>query len=153
MPILTDEQKEQLKMARRASMRIEETWSLYTMFLSQDKRPLEALERAQEAVAVWVEWMDNNEVDPPEIEHPDVMDQMTTAMQKMAETFKSAGVPTIPFFLPQTPVDAEFIEEAPSATASTESQSPAERSNPKKDQGIEEGSRGSDSRSLQGNER
>ena len=63
---LTDEQKEQLKMARRANMRIEETWSLYCMFLSQDKRPAEALERAQEAVGVWVEWMDNNEVEPPE---------------------------------------------------------------------------------------
>ena len=130
MPILTEDQKEQLKMARRASMRIQETWDLYTMFLSQDKRPPEALERAQEAVAVWVEWMDNNEVDPPEIEHPDVMDQMTTAMQKMAETFKSAGASAIPFFLPQTPVDAEFIEEAPARPASSGPQGPTERSNP-----------------------
>jgi hypothetical protein len=109
MPQLTDEQKEQLKMSHRAAMRIDETWSLYTMFLSQDKRPLEALERAQEAVGVWVEWLDNNEVEAPEIERQDIGEQMTVAMQKIVDTIKTSGVPTIPFYLPQGPVDAEFV--------------------------------------------
>lgn len=83
MADLTEEQKEQLKMARRANMRIEETWSLFTMFLSADKPPHEALRKAEEAVAVWVEWMDNNEVEPPDIKRPDFGEQITETMQKM----------------------------------------------------------------------
>ena len=121
---LTDEQKEQLKMARRANMRIEETWSLYCMFLSQDKRPAEALERAQEAVGVWVEWMDNNEVEPPEIEHQDIGEQMSAAMQKVADSFKSAS-PPIPFYLPQGPVDAEFVPDAQVDSHAAQSPEPA----------------------------
>ncbi len=65
---LTPDQKEQLKMARRSGMRIEETWSLYIMFLSEDKRPADALQLAVEAVSVWADWMDANQIDPPEIE-------------------------------------------------------------------------------------
>lgn len=112
MPKLTDEQKEQLKMARRASMRIEETWSLYTMFLSQDKRPHEALERAQEAVAVWVEWMDNNDVEPPEIDRPEFSDQIISAMKQMTEHIQAqplgAGMLVIDG-KNRTAVDAEFL--------------------------------------------
>jgi hypothetical protein len=80
---LTTEQKEQLKMARRANIRIEETWSLYCMFLSNDKRPAEALEMAQEAVAVWAEWMDNNQIEPPDIKRPDFTEEMTRAVNSL----------------------------------------------------------------------
>lgn len=82
---LTAEQKEQLKMARRASMRIEETWSMYCMFLSHDKKPSEALELAQEAVGVWVEWMDHNEVEPPDIHRPDFSEEVTKAVKSITE--------------------------------------------------------------------
>ena len=96
---LTTEQKEQLKMARRANMRIEETWSLYCMFLSNDKRPPEALEMAQEAVAVWAEWMDHNQIEPPEIHQPDFSEEVTKAIKSVTDHIRQnpggAGLLTI----------------------------------------------------------
>lgn len=115
-PKLTDEEKEQLKMARRSSMRIEETWSLYTMYLSQDKRPEEALEKAQEAVAVWAEWMDHNQIDPPEIHHPDFAEQMAEASKAFAQSLMPMDPSKL--FARSLGVDAEFV-------ASTEPESPA----------------------------
>jgi hypothetical protein len=108
MPELTPEQKEHFKMAHRANMRIEETWQLFTMFLSQDKKPIDALEMAREAVTVWAEWMDENEVEPPDIQHPDFGQQMADAMQSVMSKLPMPS--TIAHFLPQTgQVDAEFI--------------------------------------------
>jgi hypothetical protein len=87
--MLNNTQKEQLKMARRANERINETWNLFTMYLAQDKRPAEALELAQEAVSVWAEFQDHNEVDPPEIERPDIGGQLRNAMQKAVEDMEA----------------------------------------------------------------
>jgi hypothetical protein len=120
-PNLTAEQKEQLKMAHRSNMRIEETWSLYTMFLSQDKRPEDALSLAVQAVSVWADWMDSNEVEPPDIHRPDFAEQMGEQMAKAFEILKAQGVP-IAHFLPQLAnqppiqpqeVDADFAEDKP----------------------------------------
>jgi len=36
-PNYTPDQKEHIRMAQRADMRIQETWSLFAMFLSQGK--------------------------------------------------------------------------------------------------------------------
>jgi len=129
---LTDEQKEQLKMARRANMRIEETWSLYTMFLSQGTRPAEALERAQEAVTVWVEWMDHNEVDPPDIKQPDFGDQIAETMQKMFGgkppfMIGAVGQDTAAFITGKPVDDAEF----PDAAALGEDKEPPQPGGPK----------------------
>ena len=123
MPVnLTPDQKEQLKMARRANMRIEETWSLYTMFLSQDKRPHDALESAVEAVHVWAEWMDDNQVEPPEIEQPTFSDQMKDVARMMAESFSINKLPSGFGVLKLTPdgglVDAEFVPDAPAGVDS-----------------------------------
>ena len=92
-PQLSPEQKEQLKMARRSNLRIDETWSLYTMFLSSQEKmaPQDALERALEAVAVWADWMDHNEIEPPEIEHPDFATQLTQQMGKVFEGIARSG--------------------------------------------------------------
>jgi hypothetical protein len=74
-PQLTREQKEQFKLAHRASMRINETWSLYCMFLSHDVNPEQALKNAHEAVEVWATWMDEyDRIEPPEIEPPPAID-------------------------------------------------------------------------------
>lgn len=68
-PKLTPEQKEQFRLANRSLERINETWTLFTMFLSQEKRPAEALLKAQEAVDIWATWMDEyNRIEPPDIE-------------------------------------------------------------------------------------
>lgn len=99
-PNLTPDQKEQLKMARRSNMRIEETWSLYTMFLSSDKRPADALQLAVEAVSVWADWMDQNEIEPPEIHHPDFAEQMGEQMTKAFSVLKQQNIP-ISGLLPQ----------------------------------------------------
>jgi hypothetical protein len=118
MPDLTPEQKEHFKMAHRANMRIEETWQLFTMFLSQDKKPLDALEMAREAVTVWAEWMDQNEVEPPDIQRPDFGEQLKDAMKIMTDRLPTFPMPMLPIaqFLPQPPnpeVDAEFNPDDP----------------------------------------
>lgn len=116
---LTDEQKEQMKMAERANGRLGQTWALYELFLTQDKPPRQALELAQEAVSVWAEFQDNNTIEPPEIEEqPDFPEQLLGAMTKAADMMKG-GAP-IPFFLPQAPVDAEFVPPAAPANPSTD---------------------------------
>ena len=109
MPKLTPEQKEHLKMAHRANMRIEETWSLFCMYLSQDKKPIDALELARQAVCVWADWMDENEVDPPDIPRPDFGQQIVDGMGKMFEKFPGFTTPAgIGFDPPSLNVDAEF---------------------------------------------
>ena len=134
MPKLTPDQKEHLKIAHRASMRIEETWNLFMMYLSQDKQPEEALEKAREAVAVWADWMDENEVEPPEIERPDFTEEITTAMGKMMEHMKAnpsgAGRLLIGRDDENRGVDAEF---QPIATAPPSAENPAEPLSPKTD--------------------
>jgi hypothetical protein len=89
MPDLTPEQKEHLKMAHRSQERIQETWSLYMMFLSRDMEPADALRRAVDASTVWAEWQDNNEVEPPEIHRQDFSEQITSAMDKMFRHMKA----------------------------------------------------------------
>lgn len=89
MPKLTPDQKEHLKIARHAAMRIEETWQLFCMYLSQDKTPDDALERARLAVSVWADWMDENQVEPPDIDRPDFTEEITNAMGKVMEHMKA----------------------------------------------------------------
>lgn len=90
IPHLTQEQKEHFRLAQRANMRIEETWSLFTMFLSHDKAPADALRLAREAVDVWADFMDANVMEYPEIPQPDPFagmgEQMAQAFQKMKES-------------------------------------------------------------------
>lgn len=92
-PKLTPEQREQVKLAHRANTRINETWSLYNLYLSEGDKPALALEKAHEAVAVWSEWMGQYEIEPPEIEQPDFMESVKTAsreiMREMAEEKKA----------------------------------------------------------------
>lgn len=90
-PNLTPEQKEHLKIAHRANMRIEETWSLFCMYLSQDKKPVDALELARQAVFVWADWMDENEVEPPDIQRPDFAQQMTDAMKQVVSSISTTA--------------------------------------------------------------
>lgn len=125
---LTQEQKDHLKIMHRANMRIEETWSLFTMYLSQDKKPAEALQLAREAVDVWAEWMDDNQVEPPEIEQPDFGEQMKEAMgqfaEKMPQMFRPGMFPMPPYPSPLAGIDAEFAAhpETPEPGSQKESQ-------------------------------
>jgi hypothetical protein len=70
------------------------------MYLSQDKSPEEALERARQAVSVWADWMDENEVEPPEIERPDFGEQLKDAMRMVADKLPNTSISQL---LPQTP--------------------------------------------------
>jgi hypothetical protein len=86
---LTNEQKEHVKAARRADMRIQETWSLFCMHLSHEKRPEEALDLARQAVAVWAEWMDSEQIEFPEIEPgPNANESLEAVSQAAQEMFK-----------------------------------------------------------------
>jgi hypothetical protein len=130
-PNLTPEQKEHLKIAHRANMRIEETWSLFCMYLSQDKKPIDALELARQAVCVWADWMDENEVEPPDIPRPDFAQQMTDAMKQVVSSIPRMGQAVsqlqYPRFAPPTGiVDAEFVPAEQHEAAPT----PAALSNP-----------------------
>jgi len=89
MPELTAEQKEHLKIARRSRIRIEETWQLFCMYLSDNKTPDDALEKARAAVSVWADWMDDAEIEPPDIEQPDFVSQMGEAVGKMMQHIKT----------------------------------------------------------------
>jgi hypothetical protein len=129
----TDEQKEHIKAAEHASMRIDETWQLYQMYLQIGDSPLQALEKARAAVMVWAEWMDSEKVDFPDIEQPDVVEQITAGMTKVYETVsglqQKPNVNPFPFVNPfpvQFPgggeaekpdepsqVDAEFVDPRP----------------------------------------
>lgn len=82
MPELTPQQKEHLKMAHRSRERISETWSLFTMYLSDGKQPAEALELARAAVEVWGEWQDSAEVEPPDIEQSDFGDDIRDLIRR-----------------------------------------------------------------------
>lgn len=85
MPPLTEEQKRHMKESNRATQRINETWSLFTLYLQQDKRPEEALELARKAVEIWADFMDATEIEPPEIEPPDIMKTMTQVAEAVGE--------------------------------------------------------------------
>lgn len=121
---LTPEQKEHLKIAHRANLRIEETWSLFCMYLSQDKTPEDALEKARQAVSVWADWMDQNEVEPPEIEHRDFGQQMAESMQRVFSAFPqlapsfTAGALAHDVLAQGGKIDAEFLAD-PNETAGT----------------------------------
>jgi hypothetical protein len=109
-PNLTPEQKEHLKIAHRANMRIEETWSLFCMYLSQDKKPIDALELARQAVCVWADWMDENEVEPPDIPRPDFGQQIVDSMGKMFKNLPVIAPSPWPYVSPlPNKVDAEFV--------------------------------------------
>jgi hypothetical protein len=113
-PNLTPEQKEHLKIAHRANMRIEETWQIFNMYLSDGKLPAEALEKALDAVEVWADWMAQNEVEPPDIPRPDFAQQMTDAMKQVVSSIPRMGQAVsqlqYPTFTPPTGiVDAEFV--------------------------------------------
>jgi len=112
MPDLTPEQKEHFKMARRSQERIQETWSLYLMFLQRDLEPGDALRRAVDASSVWAEWQDNNEVEPPEIHRPDFTEQINDAMDKMFRHMKAnpSGTGELRMVTDEgAGVDAEFV--------------------------------------------
>jgi len=134
-PQLTPEQKEHLKIAHRAHVRIEETWQLFTMFLSDGKTPEDALERAHSAVAVWADWMDSAQVEPPDIERPDFGQQIVDSMGKMFEKLPKGFVPSFAVPIPQSldvaqqvgQVAAEFTAE-PLAAALPSTSSPADSS-------------------------
>jgi hypothetical protein len=106
-PNLSPEQKEHIRIAQRNERRVEETWALYTMFLSQNKEPPEALRRAVEAVEVWAEYDDSNVVEYPEIDHPDFADQMTGVMGKMIQQLKPSALRSTPDLAPQSPPTKE----------------------------------------------
>lgn len=116
-PNLTPDQKQHIRMAHRAKLRIEETWSLFCMHLSQGKKPVDALVEAREAVDVWADWMDDNDMEFPDIDRPDIGQQMERAAEMMVNKFKEAGMPTSPIpcasFLVKDGeiVDAEFAPE------------------------------------------
>ena len=86
-PNLTDDQKQHIRIAQRSRMRIEECWTLFNMYLGNGVGPAEALRKAQEAVSVWAEWMDSNEIDFPEIAQPNFVEELTAGMGKMFEQF------------------------------------------------------------------
>lgn len=114
---LTDDQKQHLRMAHRAQERIQETWILFQMYLSQDKRPAEALNLAQEAASVWADWQDAHEIEPPDIEHPDfgadlkeVMDGFAGSLAKSGPFRQSGGAV---FEIVPDGIQAEFLPEHP----------------------------------------
>ncbi len=107
-PNLTDDQKEHIRIAQRAHMRVEETWTLFNLFLTEGKKPDEALQKAQEAVAVWSEWMDSNQVEFPEIEQPNYAQQLGQAMK------------TVFAELPKMPETARLLLEAAARLSDTE---------------------------------
>jgi hypothetical protein len=75
--------------------------------------------------------MDSNQIEPPDIEHPDFAEQLGQQMSKAFETLSKAGIP-IAQFLPQLAgkqpqhVDAEFV--AASMNPTPEPAAPAESS-------------------------
>jgi hypothetical protein len=129
MPELTPEQKEHLKITHRANLRIDETWQLFNLYLSHDKAPGEALRLAVDAVSVWQEWMENNEVEPPDIPQQDFGQQIVDSMGKMFEKLpqlqKGIIAPWPYQIAPQ--VDAEFVP--PTADERTSDPNPASQPN------------------------
>lgn len=132
MPDLTPEQKEHLKITHRANLRIEETWQIFNMYLAEGKKPAEALELALDAVDVWSSWMSQNEVEPPDIPHPDFGQQIVDSMGKMFE--KLPGMPPWPYApgrVQPASVDAEFVPPTADERTSPPNRSDCPTSNPK----------------------
>jgi hypothetical protein len=68
---LNAEQKEQIELAKAARARIRGTQELFYMYLSQDLRPGEALEKAKAAMAVWEAYVDSEHIPFPDVEDDD----------------------------------------------------------------------------------
>lgn len=110
---LTEEQKEHFRGADRQGRSLNLTWHLFTMFLSEDKSPENALQRAREAMEVWQDFEDANWIEPPEIEEPDFTERMQSLLVQfqplIMEALKSRQPvmppwPMPPFVVPQQPV-------------------------------------------------
>jgi hypothetical protein len=111
---LTDEQKEQIEMAKRSRLRIGETWEMYCMYLSREMRPAEALEKARAAVSVWADWVDSERIPFPEVEEDGPFEQFGRMLSKMVPLAQiDVSVPPPPEPNPSGEVDAEFEPPTP----------------------------------------
>lgn len=121
---LTPEQKEHIRIARRAHLRIEETWSLFMMYLSQDKSPGEALELARDAVNVWADFMDSNHVEFPDIEEPSFADAIGEQMGKLIDKLPARSGPSgvLIFNADQSPESTGPAETSPATESSAQTQ-------------------------------
>ncbi len=81
---LTEEQKEHFREADRQNGIVRLTWQLFSMFLSEGKPPAESLRLAREAMEVWQEFDDEYWMEPPDIEPPNIFEQMVPVFEKLA---------------------------------------------------------------------
>lgn len=109
---LTDDQKMQIKMARRAQARMAETWSLFTMYLGEGKTSKDAMRLAREAVEVWVTFEDETNIDPPEIEIPSLEDQLGPVFERMRKVMPD-GVAKLNIDKSGAITGADFVHDDP----------------------------------------
>lgn len=120
---LTPDQKEHIRIARRAHLRIEETWSLFMMYLSQDKGPGEALELARDAVNVWADFMDSNHVEFPDIEEPSFADAIGAQMGRIIDKLPRSGPSGVLIFnADQSPESTAPAETSPATESGSQTQ-------------------------------
>lgn len=104
---LTEEQKVHYREAERQNGIVRLTWQLFTMFLSENKSPAEALQQAREAMEVWQDFDDANWMEPPDIEQPDFAEQMQRVLAQVQpiimEILKSKPPSYPPFMMVPTP--------------------------------------------------
>lgn len=116
-PKLTEEQKEHSKQASRSNAHVGNTWTLFNMYLQMDKSPEEALEKAKKAMEVWIPWEDENVIEYPDVDSPDMGQQFSEAMKGAAfaisENIRRAkeGDVVRAMNVDSTEVDTEFSTE------------------------------------------
>ncbi len=81
----TTEQQEFTRMAQRASMRLGQTFHIYSALIVGGDSPTEALRKAEEAIEVWSQYEDEHHV-----EAPSQLDDMLSKFQGIVSTMEKS---------------------------------------------------------------
>jgi hypothetical protein len=85
---MNEGQKEQARLSKLSTYRINGTWNLFEKFVIDGKIPSEALRLANAAMDLWIPWFEENHIEAPE--PPDIPTQVGLMGAAVTEAVKKA---------------------------------------------------------------